>query len=102
MIPLPHILVVSALLFTIGLYGILARRNLVLVLISAELMLNAVNINFVAFSLHVAPQAAAGQMYTLFAIASGAAEIGLGLAILLALYRCRETSDSDTVNTLKW
>jgi NADH:ubiquinone oxidoreductase subunit K len=102
MIPLHYVLTLSALLFAIGLYGILARRNLVLMLISAELMLNAVNMNFVAFSLNVSPEEAAGQMYTLFAIASGAAEIGVGLAILLSLYRCREISDSDKVNTLRW
>jgi NADH-quinone oxidoreductase subunit K len=91
--------VLSALLFSTGLYGVLARRNAILVLMSVELMLNAVNLNLVAFDvwLHRAARETlhSGQALALFTIAIAAAEIGIGLAIVLAVYRNRGTSDID-------
>lgn len=99
---LTHFLVLSAVLFAIGVYGVLARRNAILILLSVELMLNAVNINFIAFSRFITPQTMVGQIYTIFAIASGAAEVGIGLAIILLIYRGRETVNVDEVDMLKW
>ena len=91
--------VLSALLFSVGVYGVLARRNAILVLMSVELMLNAVNLNLVAFDVWLSKAAQeklhSGQALTLFTIAIAAAEIGIGLAIVLAVYRNRGTSDID-------
>ncbi|MEI5035753.1 NADH-quinone oxidoreductase subunit NuoK [Streptomyces sp. S1A(2023)] len=87
--------VLAALLFCIGLYGVLARRNAILVLMSVELMLNAVNLNLVAFDVWLRDTLHSGQALTLFTIAIAAAEIGIGLAIVLAVYRNRGTSDID-------
>ena len=91
--------VLAALLFAVGLYGVLARRNAILVLMSVELMLNAVNLNLVAFDVWLSKAAEetlhSGQALTLFTIAIAAAEIGIGLAIVLAVYRNRGTSDID-------
>ncbi|MEU6534909.1 NADH-quinone oxidoreductase subunit NuoK [Streptomyces sp. NPDC047000] len=91
--------VLSALLFCTGLYGVLARRNAILVLMSVELMLNAVNLNLVAFDVWLSKAAHetlhSGQALTLFTITVAAAEIGIGLAIVLAVYRNRGTSDID-------
>lgn len=100
MIRLPLVLLFSAALFSIGVYGVLARRNGVLVLMSIELMLNAVNINLVAFS--QALGSLAGQVFALFVIAVAAAEVGIGLAIVILIYRNRETINIDEVNLLKW
>ena len=100
MIRLPLVLFFSAVLFSTGVYGVLARRNAVLVLMSIELMLNAVNVNLVAFSqfwLDVT-----GQVFALFVIAVAAAEVGIGLAIVILIYRNRETINIDEVNLLKW
>jgi NADH:ubiquinone oxidoreductase subunit K len=99
-IRLPIVLIFSAALFSIGVYGVLARRNGVLVLMSIELMLNAVNINLVAFS--QALGSLAGQVFALFVIAVAAAEVGIGLAIVFLIYRNRETINIDEVNLLKW
>ncbi|WP_406488729.1 NADH-quinone oxidoreductase subunit NuoK [Streptomyces phaeochromogenes] len=91
--------VLSALLFSTGLYGVLARRNAILVLMSVELMLNAVNLNLVAFDVWLSKTAQdtlhSGQALTLFTIAIAAAEIGIGLAIVLAVHRNRGTADID-------
>ncbi|MFI1222905.1 MULTISPECIES: NADH-quinone oxidoreductase subunit NuoK [unclassified Streptomyces] len=87
--------VLAALLFCIGLYGVLARRNAILVLMSVELMLNAVNLNLVAFDVWLRDTLHSGQALTLFTIAIAAAEIGIGLAIVLAVYRNRGTSAID-------
>jgi NADH:ubiquinone oxidoreductase subunit K len=94
------VLTFSAVLFSTGVYGVLARRNAVLVLMSIELMLNAVNINLVAFSQHL--QQVTGQVFALFVIAVAAAEVGIGLAIVILIYRNRETINVDEVNLLKW
>ncbi|MFE0774958.1 NADH-quinone oxidoreductase subunit NuoK [Streptomyces sp. NPDC058861] len=87
--------VLAALLFAVGVYGVLARRNAILVLMSVELMLNAVNLNLVAFDVWLRDALHAGQALTLFTIAIAAAEIGIGLAIVLMVHRDRGTSDVD-------
>lgn len=87
--------VLAALLFCTGLYGVLARRNAILVLMSVELMLNAVNLNLVAFDVWLRDTLHSGQALTLFTIAIAAAEIGIGLSIVLMVYRNRGTSDID-------
>ena len=92
--------VVSALLFSIGVYGVLARRNTILVLMSVELMLNAVNLNLVAFDVWLGDRLHSGQVLTLFVIVIAAAEVGVGLAIVLALYRNRRTVDLDYLRDL--
>ncbi|HET6713159.1 MAG TPA: NADH-quinone oxidoreductase subunit NuoK [Actinomycetota bacterium] len=90
----------SALLFSAGVYGVLARRNAVMVLMAIELMLNAVNVNLVAFA--SALQQMTGQVFALFVIAVAAAEVGIGLAIVILLFRTRESINVDEVNLLKW
>ncbi|GAA2450904.1 NADH-quinone oxidoreductase subunit NuoK [Streptomyces macrosporus] len=92
--------VLAVLLFCTGLYGVLARRNAILVLMSVELMLNAVNLNLVAFDVWLRDTLHAGQALTLFTIAIAAAEIGIGLAIVLLVYRNRGTSDIDRLRAL--
>jgi NADH:ubiquinone oxidoreductase subunit K len=92
----------AGILFSAGIYGVLARRNAVLVLMSIELMLNAVNVNLVAFSQYLRDAAFTGQIFALFVITVAAAEIGIGLAIVILIYRNRETIDVDKVNLLKW
>lgn len=87
--------VLSVLLFSVGVYGVLARRNAILVLMAVELMLNAVNLNLVAFDVWLRDRLRSGQALTLFTIAIAAAEIGIGLAIVLMVYRNRGTSDVD-------
>ncbi|MEV4442233.1 NADH-quinone oxidoreductase subunit NuoK [Streptomyces sp. NPDC049577] len=93
--------VLAALLFCTGLYGVLARRNAILVLMSVELMLNAVNLNLVAFDVWLRDTLHAGQALTLFVIAVAAAEIGIGLAIVLLVYRNRGTADVDRLRDLR-
>ena len=100
MIRLPFLLIFSAVLFSAGVYGVLARRNAVLVLMSIELMLNAVNVNLVAFSATL--KDLTGQVFALFVIAVAAAEVGIGLAIVILIYRNRETSNVDEINLLRW
>ena len=102
MIRLAFPLIFSAALFAIGVYGVLARRNGVLVLMSIELMLNAVNVNLVAFGQFLQDAALSGQIFTLFVITVAAAEVGIGLAIVILIYRNRETINVDEVNLLKW
>jgi NADH:ubiquinone oxidoreductase subunit K len=97
---LPFVLMFAALLFSAGVYGVLARRNAVMVLMAIELMLNAVNVNLVAFS--AALQDVGGQIFALFVIAVAAAEVGIGLAIVILLFRNRESINVDEVNLLKW
>nr|BFE33140.1 hypothetical protein GCM10010200_053910 [Actinomadura rugatobispora] len=92
--------VVSALLFSVGVYGVLARRNAILVLMSVELMLNAVNLNLVAFDVWLRDQLHGGQVLTLFTIVIAAAEVGLGLAIVLLVFRNRRTIEVDRLRAL--
>ncbi|MFJ8246724.1 NADH-quinone oxidoreductase subunit NuoK [Peribacillus asahii] len=100
-VPLPAYLVLALMLFCIGLYGALTKRNTVIVLISIELMLNAVNINLVAFSKFGMTPAITGQVFSLFTMTIAAAEAAVGLAILMALYRNRKTVHIDEMNTMK-
>jgi NADH-quinone oxidoreductase subunit K len=97
---LVYAVVASALLFSIGVYGVLARRNAILVLMSVELMLNAVNLNLVAFDVWLQDALRSGQVLTLFVITIAAAEIGLGLAIVLLIFRNLRTVEVDEVRGL--
>jgi NADH:ubiquinone oxidoreductase subunit K len=109
-ITLNHFLVVSAMLFCIGLYGALAKRNAVAILMGIELMFNAVNVALVAFSRFGGastvtgqpPVLLTGQVFVIFILTVAAAEAALGLAIIFAIYRRRDTIDADRLNLLKW
>ncbi|MFC2062579.1 NADH-quinone oxidoreductase subunit NuoK [Chloroflexota bacterium] len=96
-----HYLVLSAILFSIGLYGALAKRNAIIVLMSIELMLNAVNIAMVAFSRFIVPTLLTGQVFSIFIIVVAAAEAAVGLAIIIAIYRSRETIDITKIDLMK-
>lgn len=98
---LPHLLTLAALLFGIGMYGALSRKNAVHVMMSLELMANAVNINLVALSRFVTPGALTGQFFAVFSMVVSAAEIGLGLALVLALYRSKKSVELDAMQDLK-
>lgn len=102
MITLNHYLTIAAVLFCIGLYGALRRRNGIQVLMSIELMLNAVNINLIAFSAFVKGVLLRGQIFAIFLMIVAAAEIGVGLAIVLSIYRARGTIEVDKINLMKW
>ena len=97
-----HFQVLSAALFSIGLYGVLARRSAVLILLSIELMLNAVNINLVAFAAYADSVGSTGQIIAIFVITVAAAEVGLALAIILRLFRNRTSVNVDEVDLMKW
>ena len=99
--PLLMPLIVATLLFAIGIYGVLARRNAILVLMSVELMLNAVNLNLVAFDVWLRDELLSGQVFTLFIITIAAAEVGLGLAIVLLVFHNRATSQLDELLELR-
>ena len=97
--PVTQFLYLSAFLFCVGIYGVLARRNGVLVLMSIELMLNAVNLNLVAFGSKLGD--VTGQVFALFVITIAAAEVGVGLAIVLVIYRNRKSIDLDQVDLMR-
>jgi len=99
-IPLDYVLIVAAVLFCVGVVGVLINRNIIMIFMSIELMLNAANITLVAFSSFW--QNAAGQMLVLFSIAVAAAEAGIGLAIIISLYRGKQTLNIDEINIMKW
>lgn len=99
---LQYFLILAAALFCVGIYGLINSRNAVRVLMSVELMLNAVNLNLMAFSNYLDPLAVKGQVFTVFVIAIAAAEAAVGLAIVLAIYRNRDTVDMEQFNLLKW
>ena len=99
MIPLSYYLILAAALFCIGLYGALARRNAIAILMGIELMLNAVNINLIAFSAYL--HKTAGNVFALFVITIAAAEVGVGLAIVLLIYRNLRSPDIDALDQLK-
>ncbi len=101
-IGLNHFLILAGLLFTIGLYGALTKRNAIVILISIELMLNATNIALVAFSRYITPIALTGQVFTIFVIVVAAAEVAVGLAIIISIYRSRETIDTNKIDLMKW
>lgn len=102
MIPLENFLLLSAVLFALGLYGVLARRSAILILMSVELMLAAVTINFIAFASYLEPDKFTGLIFALFIIAIAAAEVGLALGIVLRVFRERRSSMVDDANSLKW
>jgi len=102
MVGLEHYLILSAVLFSIGLYGALAKRNAIIILMSIELMLNAVNIAMVAFSRYIVPLMLTGQVFAIFIMVAAAAEVAVGLAIIIAIYRHRETIDVTKIDLLKW
>ena len=99
-IPISYYLLLSAILFAIGVTGVLTRRNAIVIFMCIELMLNAVNLAFVAFARHLGQ--ADGQVFVFFVMAVAAAEVAVGLAIIIALFRNRETVDVGEVNLLKW
>jgi NADH-quinone oxidoreductase subunit K len=99
-IPLSHYLIVSAILFTIGTAGVFMRRNLITILLSIEIMLNAVNLTFVAFGRYLG--SVDGQIITLFVMTVAAAEAAVGLAIIIALFRHRESLNPEAFTSLKW
>ncbi|MGV3526037.1 MAG: NADH-quinone oxidoreductase subunit NuoK [Candidatus Sericytochromatia bacterium] len=97
-----HYLVAAAALFCIGLYGVITSRNLIKVLMSIELLLNAVNLNFVAFSKYVTPDDLSGQIVAIFVLTIAAAEAGVGLAIALAVFKHFKTVDIHKIHQMKW
>jgi len=99
---LEHYLLLSAVLFTIGLYGALTRRNAIIIFMCIELMLNAVNITMVAFSRYIVPTLLTGQVFALFIIVVAAAEVAVGVAIVLAIYRGIADIDITKVDLMKW
>ena len=102
MIRLESFLVLSAILFSLGVYGVLARRHAVLILMSVELMLNAASINMVAFAAYTSPERFTGIIFAIFIITVAAAEVGLALAIVLRIFRNHTTANVDEVHQLKW
>lgn len=102
MIPLTHILVFTSVLFLIGLYGALTRRNAIGILISIEIMINAANINLIAFSRLVDALANVGQIFVIFTVVLAAATAAVGLAIVLSIYRNQKTVYTDEIDLLKW
>ncbi|MPZ22133.1 MAG: NADH-quinone oxidoreductase subunit NuoK [Dehalococcoidia bacterium] len=102
MIPLEHFLMLSGILFATGIYGVLSRRNAVLILMSVELMLNAVSINMTAFAVYLSPDLFTGIIFAIFIIAVAAAEVALGLAIIIRVFRQRASANVDEVASLKW
>lgn len=101
-IGLMHYLILSAILFSIGLYGALAKRNAIVILMSIEIMLVAVSITMVAFSRFVVPTLLTGQVFVIFIMVVAAAETAVGLAIVMAIYRHRETIDVTKIDLMKW
>jgi NADH-quinone oxidoreductase subunit K len=101
MIPLSWYLLVAAVLFSIGLYGVFARRNAVAILMAVELMLNAVNINLVAFWRYLTPDRATGMAWTIFVLTVAAAEAAVGLALVISVYRSRDSVVAEELDTLK-
>ncbi len=101
-IGLGHFLALGAVLFCIGLYGVLAKRNAIIILMAIELMFNAVNVTLVAFSRFITPNLLTGQVFAIFVITVAAAEAAVGLGIIICLYRHRETVDAEQFNLMKW
>lgn len=102
MLGLVHYLSLSAILFSIGIYGAVTRRNAIGVLMAIELMFNAANINFVAFSKFITPTLLTGQIFAIFVIAIAAAEATVGLAIVILIYRHHREINVDKINVMKW
>lgn len=102
MITLSHFLILGAIVFTIGLYGALSKKSVIAVLMCVELMLNAVNINLIAFNRYLTPDEVTGYVFAIFIIAVAAAEIAIALALAVRIYKERMTSEIDEINILKW
>lgn len=102
MLTLSHFIILSVILFSIGIFGVLTRRNAIGILMSIELIFNAININMVAFSKFFTPQEIYGEIFTVFIITVAAAESVVGLAIILAIYRTRQKIFADEMNLMKW
>ena len=102
MIPLSWILIFAAALFNIGLYGVLARKNAIAILMGVELMLNAVNVNLVAFWRYLSPTVITGQAFAVMVFAVAAAEVAVGLALFISIYRSRSTVAADEIDLMKW
>ncbi|MBO9367952.1 MAG: NADH-quinone oxidoreductase subunit NuoK [Chloroflexi bacterium] len=100
--PLSWYLWLSAALFSVGLFGVLARRNAIAILLAIELMLNAVNINLVAFWRYLTPGQMNGQVFAVIVLAVAAAEVAVGLALVISVYRRRQTVVADELDLLKW
>jgi NADH-quinone oxidoreductase subunit K len=101
-VPLEHVVLLSTVLFGIGIYGVLSRRNAVAVLMAIELMLNAVNINFIGFGMYLAPDPTVGQIIAVFVITVAAAEAALGLAIIFQIFRNKSNISVDELDLLRW
>jgi NADH-quinone oxidoreductase subunit K len=101
MVPLSWYLILAAALFCVGLYGVLARRNAIAILMGVELMLNAVNVNLLAFWRYTEPAAATGQVFAAFVYAVAAAEVAVGLALVIAVWRTRDTVILEDIDLLK-
>lgn len=99
---LNQFLILGAALFALGVYGLLVRKNVVLILLSVELMLNAVNINLVAFESFLVTSEAVGQVFAIFVITVAAAEVGIGLAIVLMIFRNRRSANVDELSLMRW
>lgn len=102
MIPISYYLIFAAALFCIGLFGVLARRNAIVILMGIELMLNAVNVNLIAFWRYATPEKINGQVFAVIVFAVAAAEVAVGLAIFISVYRRRGTVSADEIDLLKW
>jgi NADH-quinone oxidoreductase subunit K len=102
MLSLMHFVILSVILFSIGIFGVLTRRNAIGILMSLELIFNAININMVAFSKFLTPDNIYGEIFTIFIITVATAESVLGLAIILAIYRMRQKIYADEMNLMKW
>jgi len=101
-IPLSWYLILAAVLFCIGLFGVLSRKNAIAILLGIELMLNAVNINLVAFWRYSSPAQMAGQAFAVIVFAVAAAEVAVGLALIISVYRRRKTVIADEIDLMKW
>lgn len=99
---LNQFLILGAALFALGVYGLLVRKNIVLILLSVELMLNAVNINLIAFESYLVTSQAVGQVFAIFVITVAAAEVGIGLAIVLMIFRNRKSANIDELSLMRW
>jgi NADH-quinone oxidoreductase subunit K len=100
MVPTHYYLILAAALFTIGVIGVLTRRNIMIILMSIELMMNAVNINLIAFSYHL--QQVTGQIFAIFVITVAAAEAAVGLGIVIAMFKNKETMNINEIDLMKW
>ncbi len=102
MVGLNHYLILSAVLFSIGLYGVLSKRNAIVILMCIEIMLNAVNITLAAFSWYIVPTLYIGQVFAIFILVVAAAETAVGVAIIMSIYRNKKHIEADKIDLMKW